>query len=189
MSGSGIDERALRGWSESSRQLIQRRIGLIASDTWPDSPASTPRSKHGRSCRMAASGRCRTRSRCSRWCSACSRWRLRIVGAYRGGTARTQFVRIAGGIAIAALLGWVQARLFVFIPPLPDKAAFVYSAVLICAICLGRAAGARHGSSRSATARGILQRRVLVVGFGARCAGACRSAAPAAARSSTSWDG
>jgi hypothetical protein len=32
-------------------------------------------------------------------------WRLRAVGAYRGGRARTQFLRIATGIAIAALLG------------------------------------------------------------------------------------
>ena len=88
---------------------------------------------------------------------------LRMVGAYRGGSARTHFGRIAGGIAIAALLGWVQARLFVYVPPLPDKAAFVYSAFLICAYaCLARLAidtvlaiGYR---------RGVLQRRVLVIG-------------------------
>ena len=88
---------------------------------------------------------------------------LRAVGAYRGGRARTQFLRIATGIAIAALLGWVQARLFVYIPPLPDKAAYVYSAVLICgyvwmarvALDMLVAVGYR---------RGVLQRRVVVVG-------------------------
>ena len=88
---------------------------------------------------------------------------LRIVGAYRGGRARTDFLRIAGGIAIAALLGWIQARLFGRVPPLPDKAAFTYSAVLIC----GYAWVARLALDwviAQAYARGILQRRVLVVG-------------------------
>jgi exopolysaccharide biosynthesis polyprenyl glycosylphosphotransferase len=157
-----LDERALRGWIESIRQVF-RSLGLFASDTlaglagvytaletWPlvsngglrPVPNEIP---------MLAMVFC------------LQPLALMMVGAYKGGRARTQFGRIAFGIAIAAVLGWIQARLFVFVPPLPDKAAFVYSAVLICMYaCVARLA--IDIVIAVLYRRGVLQRRVLVVG-------------------------
>ena len=92
---------------------------------------------------------------------------LRITGAYSGGRARADLLKIAGGIAIAAFLGWVQARLFGReVPELPNKAAYLYSAIVITAIAW---------SFRSVIDRvlalgyraGMLQRKLLVVGTSA----------------------
>src|SRR5262245_35215805 len=157
-----LDERAVRTWTESAREFA-RLLGLFVSDT--------------------AAGLAGVYTALETW-SLVSNGGLRpvpneipmlamvfciqplalkAVGAYRGGRARTQILRIAGGIAVAALLGWFQARLFVFVPPLPDKAAYVYSALLICgyvwmarvALDMLVAVGYR---------RGVLQRRVVVAG-------------------------
>ena len=157
-----LDERALRGWIESIRHAF-RSLGLIASDTlaglagvytaletWPlvsngglrPVPNEIP---------MLAMVFC------------LQPLALVMMDAYKGGRARTHFGRIAAGIGIAAVLGWIQARLFVFVPPLPDKAAFVYSAVLICMYaCLARLA--IDTVIAVLYRRGVLQRRVLVVG-------------------------
>ncbi len=157
-----LDERAARAWAESARDLL-RNLGLYASDTlaglagvytaldtWSLVSAGGLRPVPNEIPLLAM--------------VVCIQpLALRAVGAYRGGRARTQFLRIVSGIAIAALLGWVQARLFGRIPPLPDKAAYVYSAVLICSYVWA----ARVGIDlllALAYRRGILQRRVVVVG-------------------------
>ena len=89
---------------------------------------------------------------------------LRVTGAYAGGRARSDLVKLAAGVGIAAFLGWVQARLFGReVPELPNKAAYLYSAIVItaiawvfrCAIDWVLAAGYRAG---------MLQRKVVIVG-------------------------
>ena len=60
---------------------------------------------------------------------------LRVTGAYAGGKARADFLKLAAGVVIAAFLGWVQARLFGRdVPELPNKAAYVYSALVVTAL-------------------------------------------------------
>jgi exopolysaccharide biosynthesis polyprenyl glycosylphosphotransferase len=157
-----LDERALRCWSESTRQ-VARTLGLLTSDvlaglagvytaleTWP----------------LVSNGGLRPLPNeipLLAMVFCLQPLALKMVGAYRGGPARAQFSRIAAGIAIAAFLGWIQARLFGRVPPLPDKAAFVYSAALICAYAwLARLAV--DWCVAILYRRGILQRRVLVVG-------------------------
>jgi len=157
-----LDERALRGWIESIRQVF-RSLGLFASDTlaglagvYTALDTWTLVSNGGlrpvpNEIPMLAMVFC------------LQPLALVLVGAYKGGRARTQFGRIAFGVAIAAALGWIQARLFVFVPPLPDKAAFVYSAVLICIYaCMARLA--IDMVIAVLYRRGALQRRVLVIG-------------------------
>jgi exopolysaccharide biosynthesis polyprenyl glycosylphosphotransferase len=157
-----LDERALRGWIESIRQVF-RSLGLFASDTlaglagvYTALDTWTLVSNGGlrpvpNEIPMLAMVFC------------LQPLALVLVGAYKGGRARTQFGRIAFGVAIAAVLGWIQARLFVFVPPLPDKAAFVYSAVLICIYaCMARLA--IDMVIAVLYRRGALQRRVLVIG-------------------------
>src|SRR6185503_75643 len=56
---------------------------------------------------------------------------LWACGAYKGGKARIDLVKIAGGVLIAAFLGWVQARLFGReTPDLPNKTAYLYSGAI-----------------------------------------------------------
>jgi exopolysaccharide biosynthesis polyprenyl glycosylphosphotransferase len=158
-----LNERAFRNWTESSRR-VARIATLVASDTaagllgllvvqatWAlvsgggrrPLPDSVP---------LLAMVFC------------LQPLALRVTGAYAGGKTRTDFLKLAGGLAIAALLGWVQARLFGReVPELPNKAAYVYSAMVIASLAwcfrsvldLGIAAGYRAG---------LLQKRVLVVG-------------------------
>jgi exopolysaccharide biosynthesis polyprenyl glycosylphosphotransferase len=87
-----------------------------------------------------------------------------VTGAYGGGKARTDILKIAAGVAIAAFLGWVQARLFgQQAPTLPNKAAYLYSAAVIAGyVWIARMLFDRVVSS--AYRAGWLQRRVLVVG-------------------------
>ena len=89
---------------------------------------------------------------------------LRVTGAYAGGRARADLLKVAGGVAIAAFLGWVQARLFGReVPELPNKAAYLYSAIVVTAIAwLFRSAIDR--ALMTGYRAGMLQRKVLVVG-------------------------
>jgi exopolysaccharide biosynthesis polyprenyl glycosylphosphotransferase len=157
-----MDERAVRTWTESARE-VARLLGLFVSDTLAGLAGVYTALE---TWSLVSNGGLRpvpNEIPLLAMVFCIQPLALRTVGAYRGGRARTQFLRIASGIAIAALLGWVQARLFVYIPPLPDKAAFVYSAFLICgyvwmarvALDMLVAVGYR---------RGVLQRRVVVVG-------------------------
>jgi exopolysaccharide biosynthesis polyprenyl glycosylphosphotransferase len=89
---------------------------------------------------------------------------LRATGAYGGDHARMRLGRLAGAMSLAALIGWIQARLFGQISPhLPNKTAYVYAAVLITVfawvlrLVLDQA-------MRAGLKAGVLQRRVLLLG-------------------------
>jgi exopolysaccharide biosynthesis polyprenyl glycosylphosphotransferase len=157
-----LDERAARAWAESGRDLL-RLAGLYASDTVAGLAGVYTALETWSLVSAGGSRPVPNEIPLLAMVFCILPLALRVVGAYRGGRARTQFLRIAGGIAIAAFLGWIQARLFGRIPPLPDKAAYVYSAVLIC----GYVWAARVGIDlllAVAYRRSILQRRVVVVG-------------------------
>lgn len=89
---------------------------------------------------------------------------LRVTGAYGGGKSRVSLERIVGGVALAALVGWLQAHLFgQMTRDLPNKTAFVYSAALI-AICIWLGRLAFDLTVRAGFRAGVLQRRVLLIG-------------------------
>jgi exopolysaccharide biosynthesis polyprenyl glycosylphosphotransferase len=88
---------------------------------------------------------------------------LRVTGAYAGGKAYSDFYKLALGIAVATLIGWVQAQLFGRrLPVAPDKVAFFYLAIVltmniyVVRKTLNRVVVALYGA-------GLLQRRVLIV--------------------------
>jgi exopolysaccharide biosynthesis polyprenyl glycosylphosphotransferase len=158
-----LNEQAFRGWTESTRR-IARDLALFATDSlagilavWAVQNTWNLVSAGGRRplpdeipliamvfCLMPLA--------------------LRVTGAYAGGKARTDVLKIAGGIAVAAFLGWVQARLFGReVPTLPNKAAYVYSFILITAFAWGLRLLLDRLIAAGYKAR-LLQRRVLVVG-------------------------
>jgi exopolysaccharide biosynthesis polyprenyl glycosylphosphotransferase len=166
---SRLDERAFRNLTESSRRVV-RVTGLVTSDilagllgiatievTWQlvsgggrrPLPDTVP---------LVAMVLC------------LQPLALSLTRAYGAGRGRTDILKIAGGVAIAAFLGWVQARLFGRdVPDLPDKAAYLYSAVVIA----GYAWLFRVLVDRMVVAgyrAGLLQRRVLVLGSVAEAA-------------------
>ena len=158
-----FNERAFRNWTESSRRVARIAV-LIASDTaagllgvllvqitW-ELVSGGGRRPLPEMVPLLAMVFC------------LQPLALRVTGAYAGGKTRTDLVKIAGGITIAAILGWIQAQLFGReTPTLPNKAAYVYSAIVITAIAwtlrtlLDRIVSAGYSA-------GILQKRVLVVG-------------------------
>ncbi len=88
---------------------------------------------------------------------------LWACGAYRGGKARVDLVKIASGVMIAAFLGWVQAQLFGReTPDLPNKTAYLYSAAVIAGyvwlfrLALDRVVSAGYD-------RGLLRQKLLVL--------------------------
>jgi exopolysaccharide biosynthesis polyprenyl glycosylphosphotransferase len=157
-----LDERAFRGWTQSSRRAV-RIAGLLISDTiagligiltveytWllVSSGGRRPMPDEVPLLAMV-------------FCL--QPLALRVAGAYSPG-ARRDIVKIGCGICIAALLGWVQAQLFGrSVPDLPNKTAYVYSATLITAyawifrVVIDRLVVAGYRA-------GILQRLVLMVG-------------------------
>jgi len=158
-----FNERALRNWTESSRRIARVTV-LAASDiaagllgvlfvqqTWTlvSGGGLRPLPDHVPLLAMV-------------FCL--QPLALRVTGAYAGGKARADVLKLAGGIGIAAFLGWVQARLFGReVPELPNKAAYLYSAVVITA----SAWLFRSLIDRALTAgyrAGMLQRKVLIVG-------------------------
>ena len=119
-----FNERAFRNWTESSRRAVRVAV-LVASDVAAGLLGMLLVQATWELVSAAAVVRFRTLSRCWRWCSACSRWRFARPAPTGGGKPRTDLVRLAAGIAIAAFLGWVQARLFGReVPALPNKAAY-----------------------------------------------------------------
>jgi exopolysaccharide biosynthesis polyprenyl glycosylphosphotransferase len=159
---SRIDERAFRGWSESSRRLSRLAVLFITDSlagvlsigmvlrTWELVSAGGVRPLPDYVPLVALV-----------FCLLpLSLW---ATGAYRGGKARVDLVKIASGVVIAAFLGWVQAQLFGRdTPDLPNKTAYLYSAAVIAAhvwlfrIALDRLIAASYDS-------GILRQKVLVV--------------------------
>ena len=100
---------------------------------------------------------------------------MRVTGAYAGGKARVDLVRIASGVAIAALLGWVQARLFGRdVPELPNKAAYLYAAAVVTVLAWVLRSLINLAVSTGYSI-GMLQRRVLVVGSRAEADALSRS--------------
>lgn len=89
---------------------------------------------------------------------------LYAFGAYGGRSARLDFGRILGGIVLAALMGWVQARLFGReTADLPNKAAYLYMAF----VSTGVSYAFRRSldwSIRAGFRSGALQRRMLLIG-------------------------
>jgi exopolysaccharide biosynthesis polyprenyl glycosylphosphotransferase len=171
-----LNERAIRGWIESSRR-VARVVVLLSSDliaglagVWLTVNTWSVVSDGGRRplpdevplvamvfCLMPLA--------------------LRATGAYAGGRARVDLVRLAAGVAIAALFGWLQAQLFGReVPERPNKTAYVYAFVLITAVAwalrlvLDRAVAAAHRA-------GVLQRRILVVGTARQADDVARRAA------------
>ncbi len=159
---SGLDERVFRGWTESSRRFT-RVAALFVTDsiagvlsigmvlrTWELVSAGGVRPVPD-SVPLVALVFCLL---------PLSLW---ATGAYRGGMARVDLVKIAFGVVIAAFLGWVQARLFGRdTPDLPNKTAYLYSAAVIAGhvwlfrLALDRVVSACYD-------RGWLRRKVLVV--------------------------
>jgi exopolysaccharide biosynthesis polyprenyl glycosylphosphotransferase len=89
---------------------------------------------------------------------------LRVTGTYGGGSSRISLERIAAGMAIAAVVGWIQAHLFGHLSPnLPNKTAYIYSAAVITIfVWAGRMLFDR--SVKAGFRAGILQRRLLIIG-------------------------
>jgi exopolysaccharide biosynthesis polyprenyl glycosylphosphotransferase len=158
-----FNQRAFRNWSESSRRAL-RVATLIVSDTvagvagvWLVEATWTVVSGGGRrplpdQVPLLAMVFC------------LQPLALRVSGAYAGGKARVDLVRIAGGVTIAALLGWVQAQLFGRdVPELPNRAAYVYAAVVITIVAWALRS-VINGAVSAGYNAGILRRRVLVLG-------------------------
>ena len=160
---SGLDERAFRGWSESSRRVI-RVVTLFVTDslagvlaigavltTWELVSAGGIRPLPDYVPLVAMV-----------FCLLpLSLW---ACGAYAGGKARVDLVKIASGVLIAAFLGWVQAQLFGRdTPDLPNKTAYLYSAAVIAGyvwlfrLALDHVVAAGYD-------QGLLRMRVVVVG-------------------------
>jgi exopolysaccharide biosynthesis polyprenyl glycosylphosphotransferase len=157
-----LDERAFRGWTQSSRRAV-RIAGLVISDivagligiltveyTWLLVSSGGRRPMPDEVPLLAM-------------IFCLQPLALRVAGAYSPG-ARRDILKVGGGICMAALLGWLQAQLFGrTVPDLPNKTAYVYSATLITAyawifrVILDRLVVAGYRA-------GILQRRVLMVG-------------------------
>jgi exopolysaccharide biosynthesis polyprenyl glycosylphosphotransferase len=155
-----LDERAVRGWTESSRRVVRcltlYTVDSVASilaivtvlGTW--TLIAGERSLPDEVPLMATVFFLLPLS-------------LRVTGAYAGGKSYSDIYKVAFGVVIATLIGWTQAQLFGRrIPATPDKAAYVYlTMLLIINVWVFRATlyrlviGAYH--------RGLLQRRVLVI--------------------------
>ncbi len=88
---------------------------------------------------------------------------LLVTGTYGGGRSRISLARIAAGVMVAALVGWIQARLFQGLSPdLPNKTAYLYSAALI-ALFVWLERVAFDQGLKAAFRSGLLQRRVLLI--------------------------
>jgi FlaA1/EpsC-like NDP-sugar epimerase len=159
---SGLDERAFRGWTESSR-----RVGRVAALFVTDGIAGV----------LAIGAVLRTWELVSAGGTRPLPDYVPLValvfcllplalwacGAYRGGKARVDLVKIAGGVMIAAFLGWVQAQLFGReTPDLPNKTAYLYSAAVIAA-CVWLFRLALDYCVAAGYDQGLARRKVLVV--------------------------
>ena len=176
---SGLDERAFRGWTESSRRAV-RVAALFVTDSAAGVLAI---GAVLRTWQLVSAGGMRPIPDYVPLVALVfcllplSLW---ATGAYRGGKARVDLVKIAAGVLIAAFLGWIQARLFGReTPDLPNKAAYLYSAAVIAGhVWLFRLALDRLASA--AYDHGLLRRKVLVVGTfeeAEKLARRCRSTA------------
>ena len=157
------DERALRGWSEMSRRAARIYL-LLALDTIAGLAAVVAAIKTWSV--VSNNGLRPVPSAVPLIAMVCciQPLALHVTGAYGGAKARRSLERIAAGVAISALVGWVQAQLFgEGTPDIPNKTAFVYSGALIASyIWLGRQMA--HLIIEAGFKRGTLQRRAIVIG-------------------------
>jgi exopolysaccharide biosynthesis polyprenyl glycosylphosphotransferase len=157
------DERALRGWSEMSRRAARIYL-LLALDTVAGLLAVVAAIKTWSV--VSANGLRPVPSAVPLIAMVCciQPLALHVTGAYGGGKARRSLERIAAGIAITALIGWVQAQLFgEGTADVPNKTAYLYTGALIASyVWLGRQA--LHLVIEQGLKRGTLQRRAIVIG-------------------------
>lgn len=158
-----IDDRAIRGWTESSRRLM-RGLVLLASDllagvtgvfiavgTWTLVSAGGTRPRPDDVPLLAM-------------VFFLLPLALYAFGAYQGGRVRKDVSRLAAGVILAAAFGWAQARLFGReTADLPNRVAFLYSAILIITFAYGGRVLIDR-LIRRGFRTGRLQRRLLVVG-------------------------
>jgi exopolysaccharide biosynthesis polyprenyl glycosylphosphotransferase len=158
-----FNERAFRTWLESSRRGL-RVAALLTSDSTAGLlglllvEASWPLVSGGGRRPLPDSVPLLAMVFCLQPLALCA------IGAYAGGKARRDMLKVAAGIALAAALGWVQARLFGRdVPDLPNKAAYLYSAgvITVLAIVFRTAIDRLVATGYRA---GLLQRRLLVLG-------------------------
>jgi exopolysaccharide biosynthesis polyprenyl glycosylphosphotransferase len=155
-----LDERAFRGWTESSRRVIRcltlyvvdSIAGVLAVITVLGTWALVPGDR-----------RPPDEVPLTATVFFLLPLALRVTGAYAGGKAYSDVFKIAFGVVIATLIGWTQAQLFGRrVPATPDKAAYLYLALLLVFnVWVFRAVLYRFviGLYRA----GLLQRRVLVI--------------------------
>jgi exopolysaccharide biosynthesis polyprenyl glycosylphosphotransferase len=159
---SKLDDRAFREWIESSR-----RVGRVAALFLTDSIAGVLAiGTVLRTWELVSAGGIRPLPDYVPLVALVfcllplSLW---ACGAYKGGQPRIDLVKIAGGVLIAAVLGWVQAQLFGReSPDLPNKTAYLYSAAVIAGyVWLFRLA--LDGMVAAGYDQGLLRRKVVVV--------------------------
>jgi exopolysaccharide biosynthesis polyprenyl glycosylphosphotransferase len=157
------DERALRGWSEVSRRAA-RIVLLLVLDTMAGLAGVVAAIQTWSV--VSSNGLRPVPSAVPLIAMVCciQPLALHVTGAYGGGNARRSLGRIAAGVAMSALVGWVQAQLFgEGTPDVPNKAAYVYSGALITSyLWIGRQA--LHAVIQVGFRRGPLQRRAIVIG-------------------------
>jgi exopolysaccharide biosynthesis polyprenyl glycosylphosphotransferase len=157
------DERALRGWSEMSRRAARIYL-LLALDTIAGLGAVVAAIKTWSV--VSNNGLRPVPSAVPLIAMVCciQPLALHVTGAYGGANARRSLERIAAGVAISALVGWVQAQLFgEGTPDIPNKTAYLYSGALIASyVWLGRQFA--HFVIEAGFRRGTLQRRAIVIG-------------------------
>ena len=158
-----IDDRARRGFTESSRRVLRVLLFLLSDmsagaaavymilATWSLVSAGGTRPLPDEVPLLAA-------------VFCLQPLALYAFGAYGRRTERLDLGRIAGGIFVAALMGWIQARLFGReTADLPNKVAYLYLAFASTAFSF-LCRRSLDWSIRAGFRSGALQRRMLVIG-------------------------
>ena len=158
-----LDERAFRGWTESSRRAA-RVVTLFLTDSTAGVLAI---GAVLRTWELVSAGGIRPLPDyvplvAMVFCLLpLSLW---ACGAYAGGKSRVDLTKIASGVLIAAFLGWVQAQLFGRnTPDLPNKTAYLYSAAVIAGYVWLFRLALDHVVSAGYD-QGLLRMKLLVVG-------------------------
>jgi exopolysaccharide biosynthesis polyprenyl glycosylphosphotransferase len=126
-----LNDRALRGWTESSRRFL-RNTTLFVSDAVAGVLAIATVVQ---AWDVVSDGGARLQPDpipLLAMVVCLLPLALRASGAYGGGRARTDLLTITGGVVIATVVGWAQARLFGnALPTLPNKTAYLFAAAVM----------------------------------------------------------